>query len=268
MMPHVAKLSIYPIKSLDPVSVEQVTVLESGALKVDCAGCSLTDRQWAIFDVSENFVNGKRHQKIHALRSQFDLDTYTVDLYLQNTDIRTTFALKTDLISLEKWLSHYFNFPVSVRENLDVGFPDDTISPGPTIISTATLETVASWYPGLTIEQVRQRFRANIEIGGVPAFWEDRLFGTETVSFRIGGVEFIGFNPCQRCVVITRDAQTGDVYPNFQKIFIAKRQETLPEWTDKTHFNHFFRLAINTRLLSLQLGKTIKTGDRIQIKPL
>ncbi|PSB04566.1 MOSC domain-containing protein [Merismopedia glauca] len=275
MIPHIAKLSIYPIKSLDAVSVEQVTVLESGALKQ-----SLTDRQWAIFDELGNFANGKRHPKIHALRTQFYLDTNIVELNLQNTDIRVSFNLKQDLAALEEWLSNYFGFPVWVRQNLDAGFPDDIISPGPTIISTATLETVASWYPGLDLEQVRRRFRANIEIGGVPAFWEDRLFGAQTVNFQIGDVKFIGVNPCQRCVVITRDAQTGEAYPNFQKIFVTKRRETLPEWTDKSRFNHFYRLAINTRLREIQAsprdgkvspapsserGKIIKIGDLVKI---
>ena len=73
-------------------------------------------------------------------------------------------------------MSNYFAMPVSIKQNLTHGFPDDTASPGPTIISTATLEAIASWYPDLDIEDVRLRFRANIEIDGVPAFWEDRLF--------------------------------------------------------------------------------------------
>ncbi|MCU0547170.1 MAG: MOSC domain-containing protein [Oscillatoriaceae cyanobacterium Prado104] len=112
------------------------------------------------------------------------------------------------------------------------------MSPGPTIISTSTLEAIASWYPGLDLEEIRLRFRSNIEISGVPAFWEDRLFAAaqEIVNFQIGNVQFMGINPCQRCVVITRDSQTGEAYPNFQKTFVAQRRTTLPAWVDRSRF--------------------------------
>jgi uncharacterized protein YcbX len=50
---------------------------------------------------------------------------------------------------------------------------------------------------------MRQRFHANLEIAGYPAFWEDRLFGarSETVTFRVGAAKLIGTNLCKRCVV-------------------------------------------------------------------
>lgn len=267
MTPYVARLFVYPIKSLDRFEVKSVTILASGAIKGGQASLALRDRQFAIFDESDRFVNGKRNQKVHSLRSEFDLETKTVSLNVQDNDNRTTFNLETERDALEKWLSEYFAIPVHIKQNLILGFPDDTISPGPTIISTATLEAIASWYPGLDVEEVRLRFRANIEIGGVPAFWEDRLFAEadNTVNFQIGDVRFMGVNPCQRCVVITRDSQTGEAYPNFQKTFIAKRQETLPEWVEKSRFNHFYRLAINTRLPATEAGKKINLKDLVTI---
>jgi len=140
-------------------------------------------------------------------------------------------------------------------------------SPGPTIISTATLEAIASWYPGLDVEEVRLRFRTNIEISGVPAFWEDQLFAEpeDTVNFQMGNVQFMGINPCQRCVVITRDSQTGETDLKFQKTFVTQRQTTLPEWAERSRFNHFYRLAINTRLPVTEAGKKICIGDELRI---
>ena len=256
MIPLVSRLFIYPIKSLDRVEVETATILKSGALK--------RDRTWAIFDRSRKFVNGKRHQKIHAIRSGFDFKTNTVALSLQEEAI-DKFQIDRERDAIERWLSNYFGFPVNIQQNSEMGFPDDTVSPGATIISTATLEAIASWYPGLEVEEVRKRFRANIEISGVPAFWEDRLFTTpeDTVSFQIGDVHMIGVNPCQRCVVITRDSQTGKAYPNFQKTFINKRKETLPQWTERSQFNHYYRLAVNTRVPETEVGKTIAIGDEL-----
>jgi uncharacterized protein len=259
VIPYVSRLFIYPIKALDRVAIEGTIVLKSGALK--------RDREFAIFDKSGHFVNGKRNGQIHAIRSKFDIESNIVSLQVQGTDYANTFHIEKERDALERWLGEYFGFPVEVKQNLNTGFPDDTASPGPTIISTATLETIASWYPELDVEEVRSRFRSNIEIAGVPAFWEDRLF-TEaegTVNFQIGDVQFMGINPCQRCVVITRDSQTGEVYPNFQKTFVAQRRTTLPEWAERSRFNHFYRLAINTRLPVTEEGKTICIGDELRI---
>lgn len=257
--PYVSRLFIYPIKALDRVAIENTTVLRSGALK--------RDREFAIFDKSGHFVNGKRNQQVHAIRSQFNLETNIVSLQVGGNDYAYSFHIEKERNVLESWLSEYFGFPVEIKQNLDTGFPDDTASPGPTIISTATLETIASWYPGLDVEEARSRFRSNIEIAGVPAFWEDQLFteAEETVNFQIGDVNFIGVNPCQRCVVVTRDSKTGVAYPNFQKTFVTKRRETLPEWTASSRFNHFYRLAINTRLVATEEEKTISIGDTLKI---
>ena len=260
MTPYVSRLFIYPIKSLDRVDIETVPVLKSGALK--------RDREFAICDESNHFVNGKRNNRVHALRSEFGLDTNVVSLRVQGTNQANIFHVEKEREALERWLGKYFGFPVKLKQDLETGFPDDTISPGPTIISTATLEAVASWYPGLSLEEVRLRFRTNIEISGVPAFWEDQLFteaGT-AVQFQIGNVQFLGINPSQRCVVVARDSQTGEAYPNFQKTFISQRRATLPEWAEQSWFNHFYRLAINTRLPVTEAGKTICVGDKLVLE--
>ncbi|HAC64854.1 MAG TPA: MOSC domain-containing protein [Cyanothece sp. UBA12306] len=261
IIPYVSKLFIYPIKSLDKISLETVTILKSGALK--------DDRRLAIFDSSGKFVNGKRNHKIHSIRSHFNLEDKTISLSIQGTNDTNIFHLEQDLEALTNWLSKYFGFPVTIKQNPESGFPDDTLSPGPTIISTATLEAIASWYQDLTVEEIRSRFRANIEISGVPAFWEDRLFTVagKTINFQIGNVQFRGINPCQRCIVVTRDSQTGEPTQNFQQTFINQRRKTLPEWVDKSRFNHFYKLALNTRLPVTEVGKKINLGDQLKIKP-
>ncbi|MBE9043345.1 MOSC N-terminal beta barrel domain-containing protein [Pleurocapsales cyanobacterium LEGE 10410] len=254
---YVAKLFSYPVKSLDRVASDRLKILESGAIE--------GDRTWAIFDLAGNFVNGKRNQKIHALRSRLDLETYNLSLGIQGTNRTAQFNLVEEPKAVCNWLGEYFGFPVEIEQNLKMGFPDDTVSPGPTIVSTATLEAIASWYPELDTEDIRLRFRANIEIAGVPAFWEDRLFTTseQTVEFGVGEVKFMGVNPCQRCIVVTRDPRTGQPYPQFQKTFVKHRQQTLPEWTERSRFNHFFRLAVNTQLSPSEAGKIIRIGDRV-----
>lgn len=255
-MPVLTQIVIYPIKSLDGVSVSQATVLASGALQ--------HDREFAIVDTQGKFVNGKRTAAVHGIRCHIDLNTWTVSLSARHAQA-LTFHLDDDRSALETWLSDYFGFAVRLVQNTQVGFPDDTESPGPTVIGTETLQAIADWFPNLNLEETRRRFRSNLEISGVEPFWEDRLFGERDriVPFHIGEVQFAGVNPCQRCVVVTRDATTGESLPQFQKTFITKRQETLPTWTEASRFNHFFRLAVNTRILTPQTGTVLRLGDQV-----
>jgi uncharacterized protein len=105
-----------------------------------------------------------------------------------------------------------------------------------------------------------------LELAGGEAFGEDRLFSVknEPVKFKIGNVKFLGINPCARCVVPTRNPETGAVYPNFQKIFSQKRQELLPSWAERSQFNHFYRLTVNTKISDLGDG-ILRQGDRFNI---
>lgn len=258
-MAYLARILIYPVKSLEGLSLPSIRALKSGALE--------GDRQFALFDSAGKYVNGKRHARVHLLRSSFDGLTRTLHLRSADGVGGVSFDADHERARLEEWLGEFFGFPVFFKENPAAGFPDDTDSPGPTIISTASLAEVASWFPGISTQQMRARIRANLEIGGVPAFWEDRLYATAgtTLKFRIGDVEFDGINPCQRCVVPPRDPATGEVYPQFAKIFAEQRQRTLPPWAERSRFNHFYRLAINTRVPVDQGGKTLQLGDQITI---
>ena len=49
----------------------------------------------------------------------------------------------------------------------------------------------------MDVGQMHRRFRANIEIDGVPAFWEDRLYSDEdhVAEFRVSEVRFEGVHP-------------------------------------------------------------------------
>lgn len=258
-MPYLASIFIYPIKALDGVAVTQTTVLTSGALA--------HDREFALFDNQEKFVNGKRNAKVHLLRTSFSPDFQTISLGLEGTGTKQTFHLNANLTPLESWLSNYFGMPIHVQQNQATGFPDDTIANGPTVLSTKTIETVSSWFSGITPEQMRLRLRANLELADVPAFWEDQLFteADRVVQFQIGDVLVEGVNPCQRCVVPARDTWTGEFYPNFQKTFITRRKEMLPDWTTNSRFNHYYRLSVNTRIPSSEAGKVLQIGDEVQI---
>ncbi len=247
--PFVARIDLFPIKGFDAVPVDAATVLPSGAL----AG----DRRWAFVDGRDRFVNGKQFPAIHRIRTTIDPDAATV--VIDGLSLR----LAGDATPLEGWMSERLATPVRLRENPLAGFPDDTDAPGPTLIATATLEAVAGWFD-LTLEQTRARFRANVEIGGVPAFWEDAFHGG---TGRIGGgdVALAFVNPCARCIVPSRDARTGEATPLFQKRFAELRQAALAADVDPSPFNHYYRLAVNTRLTPGSRGGAIRVGDAVVV---
>lgn len=256
--PYLARILIYPIKALDGVAVNQAKVMTGGALE--------HDREFAMFDEKNRFVNGKRNVKVHKLRAKFDASMIRVSMQYGETE--QVFDLHQERHQLETWLSEYFGLSVHLQQNSLKGFPDDPEAFGPTVISTETIAKVASWFPGVGVPEMRSRLRANLEIEGVPAFWEDRLFATDSndsIWFKIGDVLLEGVNPCQRCVVPTRDSQTGEAYPDFQKIFTAKRKENLPEWVAASRFNHFYRLSVNTRIPASEAGKILQVGDEVQM---
>lgn len=258
-MPYLAKIIVYPIKSLDGVAVTNAKILDGGSLA--------HDREFAIVDDQGQFVNGKRTAQIHKLRSTFDLDARTVTMRVGGDDRGETFHLDDERSTLGDWLSDYFGYRVKLEQNLHMGFPDDTDASGPTVVSTATLETVTSWFPDLNLDQIRWRFRTNLEIAEAPEFWEEQLVGEQNhpISFQIGMVNLLGRNPCQRCIVPTRDPQTGESYDGFQKTFTAQRKTTLPMWVRLSRFNHVYRLTLNTSISASEAGKYLHVGDRVTI---
>ncbi|HEY9828469.1 MAG TPA: MOSC N-terminal beta barrel domain-containing protein [Stenomitos sp.] len=253
--PVLSRIEIFPIKSLDGLVLDQAELLPSGALK--------GDRQYAILDAQGRFVNGKATPLVHRLRTTFSADLTTVTLQVQDTNQRETFALLPHRTELEAWLSNFFQQSVTVTENTNTGFPDDLNAPGPTLISTATLATVASWFPELTIAEMRRRFRTNLEIDHTPPFWEEQLYGEPDcdVVFEIGQARFAGVNPCQRCIVPTRDSQDGTSTPTFQQEFVRNRAAVLPDWAPRSRFNHFYKLALNSRALMDGQAVRIQVGD-------
>ena len=263
LTPTVDRLTVYPIKSLDGRSVESVELVTNGGL----AG----DREYALFDSDDEYVNGKRERRIHRLSASYegpDTGIETVELsWLDDADSQRFSVDELKDSAVVDWLGDEIGYPISLSRNRAGGFPDDTHASGPTIISTATIETVASWFDRISAESMRRRLRANIELGGVPPFWEDHLFVDRShhVEFTIGGVLFRGVNPCQRCVVPSRDPDTGTEYEGFQETFIEKRRETLPDWSGGDWFDHDFRLMVNTMVPDSEWGKTISVGDRIEI---
>lgn len=228
------------------------------------------DRSFALFEENGSIINAKNYVEIHQLHAQIDIQTWQARFRIHGQPGESQFHLDKDQSAINQWFSDYFERSVQLQRNRSMGFVDDLTATGPTLISTATLETVASWFDGISVEELRLRLRTNIEIAGVPAFWEDQLYGPtegEPVRFRIGDeVELLGKNACQRCPVPTRDVKSGEATSRFAKIFTTQRKATLPPWAHPERFDHYYRVAINTIPgENIPAGATLSIGDALEI---
>jgi uncharacterized protein YcbX len=253
---YLGRILIFPIKALDGVQVDEVRITACGILE--------NDRVYAIFDEQGGVVNGKRTARVHQLRAEFDAGVKEVRLWENAAPAQ--FCLD-EPETIGRWLSEFFGFPVTLKQDARSGFPDDRTAYGPTIVSEASLQAVRGWYPELTVESIRRRFRTNLELDGGEAFCEDGLYGApgELKAFRIGEVGFLGHNPCQRCVVPTRDAESGEAVKGFQKKFMEMRREELPKWANAERFNHYYRFAVNTSIAAEEAGKILRVGDVVRL---
>jgi uncharacterized protein YcbX len=251
------RIDLFPIKSLDGISVAEARINSAGILE--------HDRVYAIVDASGSYVNGKRTERVHRIRTTFTDDYREATFSIEGENRLETFVLgEPHRINL--WLSDFFGFTVRLVCDPVCGFPDDRAACGPTIVSEQSLQEVVRWFPELTLENARRRFRTNLEIGAVESFWEDCLLGpqNELKPFWIGEISFLGHTPCQRCVVPTRDPESGiQSVPSFQRVFMALRKKNLPPWANIDRFNHFYRFAVNTSIPASEAGKILRVGDPV-----
>jgi len=257
-----SRIAVYPIKSLPPVYLNQADVLPGGGLS--------WDRRFALFDHTGKVIDAKKYPTIHQIRATYDLIQQTVTLTTPHASSeKHQFHLTECRTDLEAWFKEYFAQDVTLKENNESGFPDDLEASGPTIISTQTYEELSRWFPNISIEELRLRFRANLEFSGDAAFCEDRLYSESEppISFQVGPLTLEGSNPCKRCVVPSRSPVTGETNPEFMKTFIQYRKATFPAWAPLSLFQNMYRLAVNTRLPP-QFAKhsvRIQIGDLISI---
>jgi len=157
-MPRLANIRLHPIKALDPVPVNEARIGPNGGLELD--------RVWALYSADGRWVNAKRTAAMHLIRASYAPDISSVTLTVPGDRRKIpamSFAFPGDAESAAEWFSMYFEQAIQVRYTRE-GFPDDGLAPGPTIVSTASLQAVCEWFPGMTLDEARRRFRTTLEI--------------------------------------------------------------------------------------------------------
>lgn len=262
-MPTLSRISVHPVKALDPVPIDRASITPIGGLE--------GDRTYAIVAEDGGYVNGKRTAAVHRICADVDLAANRVRLRIEERGPERTFHLDRDRAALEARLSEYFDVAVSLEagpggSQTDSAVYGDGSETGPTLVSAATLREVASWYDGIDPAEMRLRMRPNLVVEGVPAFWEDRLVADGGRRFKIGGVTLEGVDPVPRCIVPTRHPHTGEVTDEFRETFVEKRRETLPEWADADAFaDGRYKLMVIARVPADERDGDLAVGDPVRL---
>ncbi|NLR92161.1 MOSC N-terminal beta barrel domain-containing protein [Flammeovirga agarivorans] len=254
------RIQIFPIKSLDPVVLDEVKITDGLTLE--------NDRRWAIHRKSDGrTVNGKKYPAVHQLRSEFDLNNKTVALGIGDAS-KENFLLEGDYTQLNAFLSEYFKEEVHVLENTSTGFPDHNGgNVGASLVSNQTFQLVGEWFD-LDPEEVNRRMRMNFIINSEYAFQEDELMGVDKQHpkpFFINNVQLNGYKPCERCPVPTRDSYTGEVVKGFQKKFLQNRLATQPDLLSNQIYAHAYMCGIVLNIPSASAGKVISSQFELTV---
>lgn len=211
---------LYPVKSTMGFATDQASVEPRGLVG---------DRRWMVVDQQGRFITQREQGRMTLIHSHFDGVNVRLsaagfgEMELSAGDERLTVTVWNDKVSarlaeaaVQQWLttvlgqnaravmmddsSHRAVDPQYAKENEPVSFADGFPL---LLISRASLADLNS---RLTQAVDMRRFRPNLVVEGCDAFAEDGWH-----RIQINGLHFDLVKPCSRCVLTTRDPDSGEL---------------------------------------------------------
>lgn len=222
MKPKLNAINLYPIKSLQGISLPHAEVTGMG-LK--------NDRRWVVTDAQGQFLSQRSHPKMATIQTQFQEESLVLqaphmprlDLSAPDSSCRLRVQIWDDSVTAAEgskeaaaWFSDFLGTPCQLAF-MDKSCERPILSPR---VEKGHLVSFADGYPLLiasvaSLELLNSklknpvpvdRFRANLIVSDCSAHAEDSW-----PRFRIGKAVFRGVKPCSRCSVPTVDQSTGEV---------------------------------------------------------
>ncbi len=232
-MLQITQINIYPVKSLDGYSVE-TAVVESRGLRYD--------RRWLITDEKGTFMTQRTEAKMAQLKAIIEDEAYLIIYEKVNEKHRIKIPIQQTAQSFEvevwddkvnafrisdeadAFLSHFLGkkchlvtMQATSKRPIDPDFAlgaTDEVSFADgfpmLLLGEAAIEYLRTQFSegselqGASVRELVRRFRPNLVFSGGNPHDEDHF-----KHFRIGDVAFVGVKPCGRCVLTTRDPDTG-----------------------------------------------------------
>lgn len=228
---------IYPVKSTRGHALTEARVEARGLQG---------DRRWMIVDENGRFITQREHASMRLIRSVYANGEVRLsatghdDIALTVSERRADVVVWDDTVSAQLAIDPVQHWLRSVLGmNVRAVFMDEcsTRAIDPRYVSNAEPVSFADAYPLLLIGQSSlddlnrrlstpvdmRRFRPNLVISGGEAFEEDGWR-----FFSIDGVRFERLKPCSRCILTTRDPDSGVLDANqepLRTLSTYRRQE-------------------------------------------
>ncbi|MCF2489426.1 MOSC domain-containing protein [Dyadobacter sp. CY347] len=236
---HLSEIWVYPVKSLGGIRLRESLVEERGLkydrrwVIVDEKGTFLTQRtnaQMALLDVAfsdEGLMLSHRYDPVNQMLVPFlreDDEDLEVKIWNDVVTARTVSKLA------DEWLTERLGKIVRIVEMT----PDTHRKMGSLYADTDRTVSFADDFPCLLISQASlddlnsrlsqsvemKRFRPNFVISGTTPYEEDLWKG-----ITIGDTRFEVAKPCERCVMVNIDPNTGNKSPETLKALMGYRKE-------------------------------------------
>ncbi|WP_439557449.1 MOSC domain-containing protein [Dyadobacter sp.] len=263
--PTLSEIWVYPVKSLGGVKLSTAQVEERGLQ---------WDRNWLIVDENGVFLTQREHNNMALIGVAINADG--LEIFNKNnsqdciqvpfdpvTDHEKDIKIWKDRLTActvsdeaDKWLSVQLGRKVQL-----VKLPKSSsrLSP-PGLGSVQKRVSFADDFPFLLISEASladlnsrlahpvtmDRFRPNFVVAGTLPFEEDSW-----KNISISGIDFEVVSPCERCVVVTVNQQTGHRSPEPLKTLAGYRR------SDK-------KIRFGQNVIGLGTG-TVSTGDSIMV---
>jgi uncharacterized protein YcbX len=209
----VTRLAITPVKGTRLSPVDRIELEQTGVRE---------NRRFYVVDGRSRMLNAKVLGELQTVVAEYSDTERTLALtfpdgHTASAEIRLGERVETRFFSRQRaarvvegpWsdaLSELVGQPLRLVEPVDGGAVDRGASGGASLISRASLERLAG---EAGLEEIDpRRFRMLIEIDGVPANHEDRWVGRRT---RVGGAGIAWEGHVGRCLITSRDPDTGDI---------------------------------------------------------
>ena len=230
----VTQLLIYPFKSAQGIALPKTGFDAEGLLN---------DRRLMAVDENGGFLTARRCPELLQISCQADSNGWTLAHPAQATNcsvaasdssaLITGKVWKDDINAIDggdaaaNWISEVLGQNARValwkptarhsgKYALDTSFADAAPI---LIVSEASMQQGCDW-AGIPYDV--RRFRPNIVINGVDAFEEENWKG-----FQIGDTHFKILDTCSRCILTTRDPDTGEAHADKQpmKVLMEKHKD-------------------------------------------
>ena len=227
----VTQLLVYPFKSGKGMSVKQTHFDTEGMLN---------DRRLMAVNEDGTFITGRRSPEILHLSCTPTVSGWRLahpnhsdncDVNASETGIsgqiwKDTFDAVDGGDAAAEWISEVLQLKSRIvlwkpsarhssKYNLDTSFADAAPI---LMVSEASMRQGCDW-AGIPYDA--RRFRPNIVIDGVEAFAEESW-----QNLRIGDTEFSMLDTCTRCILTTRDPDTGEAHPDKQPMKALMQKHT------------------------------------------